>query len=68
MDSKKMNLAVGSLVLLGFLFLLLGAIFHITGYNILETFIDTVFGFFLASITCFLVAIVIEVFGENETK
>ncbi len=60
---KKMNLAVGALVLVGFLMLQVGIIFRMSGFNILEPMFEIPQNFFIASNTCFLIALVVDRFG-----
>jgi len=61
---RSMNLAVGSLVLLGFLFSLFGVVFKLSGFNLLYPMITEVANFFVASSICFLMALVIDRFGD----
>lgn len=62
---REMNLAVGSLVLMGFIFIVLGSAFKVTGFNVLEPVIKSPLGFFITANTCLIVAVIIEVFGEK---
>ena len=63
---RKMNLAEGTLVLLGFIFILAAMVLKISGLNVLDPIINTVYGFFLAANTCFLIAFVIAMFDKAE--
>ncbi|RKY40045.1 MAG: hypothetical protein DRP85_09355 [Candidatus Makaraimicrobium thalassicum] len=61
-----MNLAEGTLVLLGFIFILAAMVLKISGLNVLDPIINPVYGFFLAVNTCFLIAFVIAMFDKAE--
>lgn len=60
-----MNLAVGSLTLLGFLILALGAVSKLMGMSLLTPFISSYFGYFIVANSCILTAIVIDRFQKS---
>jgi hypothetical protein len=63
---KKMNLAEGSLVLLGFLISLSVVISKVSGLNLLEQIADSEFKLLLVANTCFVIAFIINFFGGEE--
>ena len=65
---RKMNLAEGTLVLLGFMFIIAAMILKIAGLNVLTPIINSVYGFFMAANTCFIITLVIAVFDKDEGK
>lgn len=60
-----MNVAVGSLVLLGFILILFGIIFKYSRLNLMEPIFSIPISFFTISNTCFLVALVIDKFDTD---
>ncbi len=63
---RKMNLAEGVLVLLGFILIICGVVAKISGMNILAPLVNSVTGCFIAACTCFLVVIILSEFGEEQ--
>lgn len=63
---KKMDMAVGSVVLLGFLFLLGGVICKFSDLSLLEPYVTSPAGFFAVANTCFLLALVVDRFSGKE--
>jgi len=59
---KKMNLAVGTLVLLGFILLLAGTILNLSGWNPLHPVILRPVSYYVVANTCFLMALIIDRF------
>ena len=63
---RKMNLAVGILVLMGFLTILSGLILQMKGLNLFDSIFTSSSSYFLAANTCFIIALVIEKFDKPE--
>ncbi len=63
---RKMNLAEGTLVLLGFIFTLVAVIFKISGLNLLEQISSSGTNLLLIANICFIVAFVVTIFGAEE--
>lgn len=63
---RKMNVAVGCLVLLGFVLIMSGVIQKVAGLNLLEPLINASGAAFMAANTCFLLAIVLDRFDSHE--
>ena len=63
---RKINLAVGARLLLGFLLLQVGVVFQIAGINLLDPILRIPSSFFIVANTCFLVALLVDRFGEKE--
>jgi hypothetical protein len=61
---KKMNLATGSMVLLGFIFILFGLVLKMSGLNLLEPLFSRLSSFFAIANTCFLAALIIDRFDK----
>ncbi len=61
---KKMSMAVGSLVFLGFIFIMCGMILKFSGLNLLDPLIRSIASYFLAANTCFLTALIISWFDK----
>jgi len=61
----KMNLAVGSLVLLGFFMIMFGMILKMSGLNLLEPVFYSIGGYFSMANTCFLIALVVDRFDKS---
>ena len=62
---KKINLAQGLLILLGLILLLNGIILKIFDLNFLAPAINSPLGCFVVSNTCFILAFVLEIFGDE---
>jgi len=62
---KKINLAQGLLILLGLVLLLNGIILKMFDLNFLAPAINSPLGCFVVSNTCFILALVLEVFGDE---
>jgi len=65
-SSNKMNLAIGSLVLMGFLFVLFAVIFNLKGVNLLYPYVKQAVSYFIAANTCFLIAFIISTFDKPQ--
>lgn len=65
---RKLNLAEGSLVLLGFLLLLDVAVIKVKSINLLTPLVNDSVGALLAANTCFIVAFVISIFGGQDAE
>jgi len=63
---RKMNLAVGILIMMGFLAILSGLILQMKGLNLFDVVFTSSNGYFLAANTCFIVALVLEKFDKPE--
>lgn len=61
----KMDLAEGSLILSGFLLILCGVINQLFAFNLLDPIIGSVSASFIAANSCFLVAIIVYLFGKE---
>ena len=62
-SGKKMNLAVGSLLLVGFIMIQGGVVLQIAGLNLLDPLFKIPSSAFLIANTCFLVALIIDRFS-----
>ena len=62
---KKINMAQGLLILMGLVLLLNGIIIRLLGLNFLAPAINSPLGCFVVSNTCFLLAFVLEIFGDE---
>jgi UPF0716 family protein affecting phage T7 exclusion len=62
----KMDLAEGSLVLSGFLLIICGVVNKIANFNFLTPFIKTSSAAFISANTCFLIAVIVYLFGKEE--
>lgn len=60
-----MNLATGSLVLFGFVVLIIGIISKILGLSLLQPFIASFATYLVVANTCFLMALVIDRFQSK---
>ena len=60
-----MNLANGTLVLLGFLAIVLGVVSKLMGISLLAPFIGAASSYFIVAITCFMVALVVDKFEKS---
>ena len=65
---KKMGIAVGSLILLGFLLLQVGVIFKMIGINLLHPIFEIPSNFFIVANTCFLVALIVDRFDVKKEE
>lgn len=65
---RRLNLAEGTLILLGFLLLLNVAIIKIKYINLLTPLVNDTTSMLLAANTCFIVAFIISIFGGQENK
>ncbi len=63
---QKMNVAIGSLVLLGFLFIVFAVILNLKGANLLYPYIKNAVSYLIAANTCFLVALIVSTFGKSK--
>jgi UPF0716 family protein affecting phage T7 exclusion len=63
---QKMNIAEGTLVLVGFLLLLNGLIFKFIGFSLLFPMINTTLASFVAANSCFLTAFLINTYDKPE--
>ncbi len=61
---RKLGKGVGALLLLAFMLILFGIIFHIAGLNLLEPILSNVAGFFIIANTCLLLALVVDRFDK----
>ena len=61
----KMDLAEGSLVLAGFLLIICGLINKLFAFNLLDPIIGSASASFLAANSCFLLGIVVYLFGKE---
>jgi VIT1/CCC1 family predicted Fe2+/Mn2+ transporter len=62
----RMDIAEGALVLSGLLLILFGAIYKITGVNLLDPMVRTASASFIAANTCFLLSVVVYLFNKGE--
>lgn len=62
---RKMNLAVGSLIFLGFLCIMLGVIARLSGVTLMAPVLSTPGQYLIVANTCFLVALVIDWFERS---
>jgi len=60
-----MNLAVGSLVLMGLLIIVLGIISKFVGASLLTPYIEAPSSYFMVAITCFVLSLVIDRFEKK---
>lgn len=60
-----MRLDTGLLILLGFLSIVMGAVLEFKGISLLSPFIETPTGYLIATITCFITAMVIKEFDSK---
>ena len=60
-----MNLATGSLILLGLLMMVSGVAFKLAGISLLAPHVTTTTGYFTAANTCLLMAIIADRFQKN---
>ena len=60
-----MSLATGALVLLGFMFALIGLGSKFAGLSLLSPYFSSSFGYFIAANTCFLTAIIVDRFDKK---
>ena len=60
---KKMDMATGSLVLLGMLVLMAGAVMKFSSLNLFDPIITAQCGFLKVANTCFLLAIIVDRFN-----
>ena len=60
-----MNLGVGSLILVGFIFLVGGIATKAMGVSLFEPIILTSTGYFIAANTCLLLALIVDKFQKN---
>jgi hypothetical protein len=60
---RKINLAEGSLILLGFMFILNAVILQVSGLNLLPI-IKNASSFFIVANACFLIAIISAIFEK----
>lgn len=60
-----MNLATGSLVCLGFIFLVTGTVSKLMGISLLAPWVKTEMGYFIVANSCLLIALVIDKFQEK---
>lgn len=63
---KKMNVAAGTLILLGFLLMMGGVIQKLAGLNLLEPIFNQPISTFVVANTCFILALVIDKFDGKE--
>ena len=61
----KMDLAEGSLILAGFLLILCGLTSKLFTFNFLDPVIKTASAAFIAANSCFLLAIIVYLFGKE---
>ena len=61
----KMDLAEGSLILSGFLLILCGLVNKLAAFNLLDPIIRTGSAAFVAANSCFLLAIIVYLFGKE---
>jgi len=62
---KKMGIAVGTLVLLGFILLQVGIIFKFVGINLLDPVLVIPGNILTAANTCFLIALIVDKFDSK---
>lgn len=60
-----MNIATGSLMFLGFILLVVGAVSKLMGLSLLAPFIASYMGYFTVANTCLLMALVIDKFQKG---
>jgi len=60
-----MNLAVGTLILMGLLSITMGLITEVKGVSILSPYVDTTMGYMMLAIICILLALVVREFEEK---
>jgi len=60
-----MNIATGCLSLLGFFLLTVGVTSKFMGISLLEPFITSSIGYFIAANSCFLLVIIVDRFGKE---
>lgn len=60
---KEMNMAVGTLILMGFIMLLGGVTYKLTGMNFMDPLVQKNQSFFTGANSCFIVALVIDRFA-----
>lgn len=60
---KKVDLAVGALVLVGLVLIVAGCVSKVAGLNLLEQFFTIPRNYFIAANTCLLLALVIDRFS-----
>lgn len=65
---RRLNLAEGSLILVGFLLLLNVAVIKLKSINLLSPLVNDSVGALLAANTCFIVAFIISIFGGSEEQ
>jgi hypothetical protein len=65
-NMRKMNVATGSLVLLGFFMIMFGMILKMAGLNLLEPIFYNFSGYFSMANTCFLIALVVDRFDKPQ--
>ena len=63
--SFKMNLATGSLMLLGFVLLVAGIVSKLMGMALLAPFFNTSVGCFMAANACLLLVLVVDKFQKS---
>lgn len=66
MSMKRMNVAVGSLILIGMLLVMGGVIMKYAGLNLLEPYLNVPTNFFVVANTCFLVALIVDKFDRTD--
>ncbi|MFC1570224.1 hypothetical protein ACFL4E_00390 [Candidatus Omnitrophota bacterium] len=63
---RRLNLAEGTLVLMGFLLILNVAILKVKDINLLTPLVNDPVGMLAAANTCFIIAFVISIFGGKD--
>lgn len=63
---RKLNLAEGALVLLGFLLILNGIIVKMSDFNMIPHLILMPSNSFVAANTCFILTLILDRFGKSE--
>ncbi len=63
---QKMNIAEGSIVLVGFLLLLNGLVSKFIGFSLLRPMINTTLASFVSANSCFLVAFLLNTYDKPE--
>jgi hypothetical protein len=61
---KKMSTGTGTLLLVGFFFILFGIILKFSGLNLLEPVVYQITSYFTVANTCFLVALIVHLFDK----
>jgi len=60
-----MNIATGSLLLVGFILVIIGMVSKIIGISLLAPFFGTFSGYLIAANTCLLIALAVDKFHKS---